>query len=73
MIDDVTGQFLSEWHRHDEAAELFLEAAELAPDEYEIVFNAANTLRQAGRNHEAEQYYHQAVKLRPQVTSFRQI
>ncbi|GFT12995.1 TPR_REGION domain-containing protein, partial [Nephila pilipes] len=51
---------------HVEAAEVYLRAAELAPDEYEIVFNAANALRQAGRNEDAEHYYQIAVKLRPQ-------
>lgn len=61
------GQFLSEYARHNEAAELFLEAAGLAPEEYEIVFNTANTLREAGRHDEAEQYYQQAARLRPQV------
>ncbi|KAL3222705.1 hypothetical protein MRX96_000597 [Rhipicephalus microplus] len=77
------GQFLSESDRHMEAAELYLRAAALAPDEYEIIFNAANTLStrlyltqlayfsgKPGRNAEAEAFYHTAVKLRPgEVTS----
>ena len=63
----ISGQFLSELERHEDAADLYVKAAELAPSEYEIVFNAANTLRQAGRNSEAEDYYRKAVSLRPQV------
>lgn len=39
------GQFLSECERHNEAADIYVRAAELASDEYEIIFNAANTLR----------------------------
>lgn len=63
----LPGQFLAELERHDDAANHYLKAAQLAPSEYEIIFNAANTLRQAGRNHEAEHYYRLAVQLRPQV------
>lgn len=62
------GQYLSECERHAEAAEQYVRAASLAPTEYEIVFNAANTLRQAGRHSEAEQYYRSAVKIRPLVS-----
>lgn len=62
-----TGQYLSECERHSEAAEQYVRAASLAPTEYETVFNAANTLRQAGRHAEAEQYYRSAVKIRPLV------
>jgi tetratricopeptide (TPR) repeat protein len=61
------GQFLSELERHDEAAQHYLRAAELAPEDYEIVFNAANALRQSGQNAEAEMFYRHAVTLRPQV------
>lgn len=63
------GQFLSEVERHEAAADHYVKAAQLAPSEYEIIFNAANTLRQAGRNKQAEDYYRQAVLLRPQVGS----
>ncbi|GFU59641.1 protein O-mannosyl-transferase TMTC2 [Trichonephila clavipes] len=42
------GQFLSECQRHNEAADMFVKAAEIASHEYEIVFNAANTLRCCG-------------------------
>ena len=62
------GQYLSECERHAEAAEQYVRAASLAPTEYEIVFNAANTLRQAGRHSEAEQYYRSSVKIRPLVS-----
>lgn len=61
------GQFLSEVERHEDAADHYVKAAQLAPSEYEIIFNAANTLRQAGRNKQAEEYYRLAVNLRPQV------
>lgn len=63
----ITGQFLSECERHVEAAEQYVRAAFLAPSEYEIIFNTANTLRQAGRHSEAERYYRMAVKIRPSV------
>ena len=62
------GQYLSECERHAEAADQYIRAAQLAPSEYETVFNAANTLRQAGRNGEAERYYRAAAKIRPTVT-----
>ena len=58
---------MSECDRHNEAAEQYVIAAQLAPSEYEIIFNAANTLRQAGRHAEAERYYRTAVKIRPTV------
>jgi cytochrome c-type biogenesis protein CcmH/NrfG len=40
------GQFLSEQERHEEAAEVYLTAVKLSPNDYEIIFNTANTLRQ---------------------------
>lgn len=67
-FDACAGQFLSECERHAESAEQFVRAASLAPNEYEIVFNAANTLRQAGRHADAEQYYRAAVRIRPLVS-----
>ena len=60
---------MSECERHAEAADQYIRAAQLAPSEYETVFNAANTLRQAGRNIEAERYYRTAAKIRPTVTT----
>ncbi|KAF8773539.1 Protein O-mannosyl-transferase TMTC2 like protein [Argiope bruennichi] len=57
-------QFLSENERHAEAGGKF-NTPELGSRKYEIVFNAANALRKAGRNEEAEHYYKIAVKLRP--------
>lgn len=62
------GQFLSEMERHSEAAAHYVRAAELAPGEYEAVVNAATALRQADQKSEAEKYYRQAVKLRPEVS-----
>jgi protein O-mannosyl-transferase len=50
-----------------DTAQHYLRAAELAPEDYEIVFNAANALRQSGQNSEAEMFYRHAVTLRPQV------
>lgn len=63
----IQGQFLSELERHSEAAVHYMRAAELAPQEYEAVVNAATALRQANRKSEAEKYYRQAVQLRPEV------
>lgn len=40
------------------------------PGDYEMTFNLANALRQANRNAEAERFYKEAVRLRPnEVTS----
>ncbi|UYV67419.1 TMTC2 [Cordylochernes scorpioides] len=65
----MTGQFLAEQARVGEAADLYVRAAQLAPDHYEVILMAASTLREAGRNLEAERYYHMAARLRPQEVS----
>ena len=44
-----------------------MRAATLAPEDFELVFNAANALRQAGRDLEAEDYYRKAARVSPQV------
>ena len=44
----VTGQFLGEIGRHVEAAEHYARASALAPADFELVFNTANAMRQAG-------------------------
>ena len=62
-----SGQFLASQGRHSEAAESYVTADALTPNDYEIVVGAANGLRQAGDNYMAELYYEKAVALRPQV------
>ena len=63
----MAGQHLADGERLAQAAAIYRRAAELAPHEYEMVFNAANILRQAAKNDEAEHYYRIAVRLRPNV------
>lgn len=63
----LTGQFLLEASRPREAAESFVRAANLAPADFEAVFNAATTLREVKELDRAEQFYRQAVQLRPHV------
>ncbi|CAG7723419.1 unnamed protein product [Allacma fusca] len=60
------GQFLASQGRNSEAAESYVMADALTPNDYEIVVGAANGLRQAGDNLMAEVYYEKAVALRPQ-------
>ena len=47
-IGGDTGQFLGEIGRHVEAAEHYARASALAPADFELVFNTANAMRQAG-------------------------
>lgn len=63
------GQFLSQIQRYSEAASQYLEALKLAPSEYELALGAATAFRQAGHNQQAEQFYRQAVSLKPMVTN----
>ncbi|ELU11461.1 hypothetical protein CAPTEDRAFT_171248 [Capitella teleta] len=64
------GQFLADSGRYDEAAERYLEAVELSTKEdFELVFNTANVLRQAGRNQDAEKYYYHATRLKPKLAT----
>ena len=42
-------------------------AFDLRPDDYDVIFNLANVLRQAGNNEEAEGFYLKAALLRPEV------
>ena len=58
---------MTELERYSEAALVYLKAAQLAPDQYDLVVSAATALRQAGRHKEAENVYRQAVLLRPKV------
>lgn len=59
---------MSELERHSEAAAHYVRAAELAPGEYDTVVSAATALRQAGQKLEAEHYYRQAAKIRPEAS-----
>lgn len=43
----ISGQFLSEQNRPEDAVQIYLSGVRKAPNEYEIVFNTANSLRQA--------------------------
>lgn len=66
----VAGQFLAEQQRFSEAASVFVKGVSVAPRDFDLVFGAANMLRQAHLNIEAEKYYKLAVNLKPQeVTS----
>ncbi len=64
----LAGQYLGEIGRHTEAADNYVKAARLAPEDFELVFNTANALRQANRNDDAETFYKKAAKLRPNVS-----
>lgn len=59
------GQFLLEDSRLMEAAEMAEKAADLDSTEFDVVFNAAHMLRQAGLNKAAEKHYGLAAGLRP--------
>ncbi|XP_067855560.1 protein O-mannosyl-transferase TMTC2-like isoform X2 [Heptranchias perlo] len=59
------GQFLLEESRLVEAAQMAEKAAELDSIEFDVVFNAAHMLRQAGLNEAAEKHYRLAAGLRP--------
>jgi len=67
LIINHSGQFLLDMSRTREAAESFVRAAHLAPGDFEAVFNAAATLREAKELDRAEHYYRKAVQLRPKV------
>uniref|UniRef100_A0A4W3GGV8 dolichyl-phosphate-mannose--protein mannosyltransferase n=1 Tax=Callorhinchus milii TaxID=7868 RepID=A0A4W3GGV8_CALMI len=59
------GQFLLEDSRLLEAAQMAEKAAQLESTEFDVVFNAAHMLRQAGLNEAAEKHYGLAAGLRP--------
>ena len=68
------GQFLLDVSRKGEAAEAFIQAAHLAPHDFQAVFNAAATLREVKDLERAEVYYRRAVQLRPNdVTVYRNL
>ena len=62
------GQYLGEVGRYAEAADNYVKATQFTPEDFELIFNTANALRQANRNEEAETYYKKAAKLRPDVS-----
>lgn len=66
----VAGEFLASLQRHSEAAVQYVRAAELSPEDYELVVAAATALRQAERRQDAEHWYRIAVHLRPTVSFF---
>ncbi|CAC5409907.1 TMTC [Mytilus coruscus] len=57
--------FLSETGRLNEAAQLYEQAIIKSPQDFELVFNAANTLRQVGNNERSEQLYKRATTIKP--------
>ncbi len=63
-----TGQYLGELGRHQEAAENYVKASQITPEDFELIFNTANALRQANRNEDAENHYKKAARLRPNVS-----
>ena len=65
------GQYLGEVGRYTEAADNYVRATQFTPEDFELIFNTANALRQANRNDEAEKFYKKAAKLRPNVSSIR--
>ena len=65
------GQYLGEVGRYTEAADNYVRATQFTPEDFELIFNAANALRQANRNDEAEKFYKKAAKLRPNVSGKR--
>jgi len=44
VCDDV-GQFLNDVGHHADAASSYLTAAQLSPDDFELIFNTASALR----------------------------
>lgn len=64
------GEFLSARSRHNEAAEVLIQAAEMDPNNVAWTVAAAHALHDASRNVEAEVYFRRAVNLFPMVSSF---
>lgn len=52
-------EFLTSISRHEEACESRVRAAELSPNDYQLVTAAATALRMLDRKHEAEKWYRQ--------------
>lgn len=65
---NLTGEFLSARKRHDEAAEVYIQAVQIEPDSIAWTVAAAHALHDASRNVEAEVYFRRAVALVPMVS-----
>ena len=52
-----------------EAADMYQKYVSESPENFELVFNAANTLRQIQKNEEAEKLFIKASQLKPNVSS----
>ena len=61
-------QFLGDQGRLAESAEMYLRYVAESPDNFELVFNAANILRQIQKNEEAEKLFIKASHLKPDVS-----
>lgn len=57
-----TAEFLTSIARHDEACSSRVRAAELSPNNYNLVMAAATSLRWRDRKEEAEKWYRQVSK-----------
>ena len=62
-------QFLGDLGRYKESADNYVRAAMLSSEDFELAFNAANALRQAGQHPEAEEFYKRAARISPQVSA----
>ena len=60
-------QFLADTGRLMESADMYLKYVAENPDHFELVFNAANVLRQIQKNKEAEALFMKATQLKPEV------
>lgn len=67
----LTAEFLTSISRHEEACESRVRAAELSPNDYQLVTAAATSLRMLDRKHESEKWYRQVSTRLTQVQSQR--
>ena len=63
----ISDQFLQDQGRLSEAVAMSFKAFDLQPDDYDVTFNLANTLRQTGNKEKAEEFYKKAALQRPEV------
>ena len=66
-ISLYAAQFLADTGRLTESADMYLKYVAENPDHFELVFNAANVLRQIQKNKEAEALFMKATQLKPEV------
>lgn len=69
----VAAQFLGEVGRLQEAAEMYESIIDKESENFELVFNTANILRQVNRNQDAEQLFYKATLIRPMVNRLTDI